>query len=91
MGLYIDQLRDGKRLPTKGKASFLILNANGTIAPNTLSGYPEFQENLVCIVDAGGHDAARYVKDEIDYKICTHVDGREKTWVIVPDVDKIAV
>lgn len=84
MGYYINELKDGKKLPNLGKASFLIENAR---AEKTT---PSFKKNLVCVVNNGPFDAAAFCYCENEFAVFNHPDGRPKTWLIVPDAEELA-
>jgi hypothetical protein len=87
MGYYIDQTADGKVLPGKGKADFILANIPG------LYEVPEpvkFTDNLVCIVSNGLFDAAAFAFCTNEMECFKHPDGRPKRWLIVPDAAKIA-
>jgi hypothetical protein len=90
MGLYINQLRDGRPLPAQNKARFLIENAGATVidVPKSES---DWRANMVCVVENGPFDAAGYAwtpREMMDFAHPT--DHRRKTWLIVPDVALIA-
>ena len=85
MGYYINQI-NGKLLPAKNKAQFLIENG-----AKKVEGKIEFQENLVCVVENAFFDAAGFTfsQDEMDV-FNNPYDNRPKTWLIVPDAAKLA-
>lgn len=85
MGYYINYV-NGKELPAIGKASKLI--SEGAVIVGTPT---EFQENLVCVVENGFFDAAAYAYDEREMtEFNDPNDYRPKTWLIVPDADKLS-
>lgn len=80
MGYYINQI-DGKLLPARGKAQFLIENGAEKVNRPT-----EFVENLVCVVDNFLFDAAGYIFSESELHAFNDPhDTRPKTWLIVPN------
>lgn len=85
MGYYINQI-NGKILPAKDKANFLI--ENGAIK---VEGKLEFQENLVCVVENFLFDAAGYAYCEFEMDAFNSpYDNRKKTWLIVPNAAELA-
>lgn len=90
MGLYINQNSKGEILPAKRKAQALI-DDGAHIAP------PEWRlvneigaAHLVCVVQDGFHDAARYISSEDEFNFCNTEDGRQKTWLIYPHAKQLA-
>lgn len=86
MGLYIYVDSDGRTLPSLGKVEALILDGAEEIEePYT------FEKDLVCVVNNGTHEAARYIPDSKDFMyIITHKDDREKTWLSYAWAKKLA-
>ncbi len=81
MGYYINKINN-KTLPPNGKANFL-LREGAKIAPTPIT----FQENLVCVVENFHFDAAGYAYSKEEMDVFLKPDGRNKTWLIVPDAD----
>ena len=44
-----------------------------------------FEENLICVADAGFHASAAYIYDEDEYEEFAREDGRPKTWFVLKD------
>lgn len=85
MGYYINQI-NGKILPAKNKAEFLIENG-----ATKVEGKVEFQENLVCVVENAFFDAAGYAFSQGEMEVFNHpYDNRRKTWLVVPEAAKLA-
>ena len=62
-----------------------------TIGEATLAPIPvKFQPNLVCVVENFGFDAAAFAYSEREMQEFLTPDGRNKTWLIVPDADKLS-
>lgn len=82
MGYYINTI-NGKTLPPKGKADFLLENGATKVE------YPvSFQENLVCVVENVFFDAAAFAFSERELmEFNNPSDHRQKKWLIVPDAD----
>lgn len=87
MGRYINELANGKKLPSHKKADFILSNIPEA---QTIPEPKEFRPNLVCVVENGLFDAAAYCDSENEMKVFAREDGRNKTWLIVPEVEKIA-
>ena len=51
---------------------------------------PEYQPNLVCVVDNGFFAAAGYAYSNAEFKEFLRDDGRPKTWLIVPNAKELA-
>jgi hypothetical protein len=81
MGYYINQI-NGKNLNPTSKTQQL-LDGGATL----VSGPITFRENLVCVVQNGYFDAAAYAYSEEEMNIFLILDGRPKTWLIVPGAD----
>ena len=80
MSYYIDKNTKGHPLPAKGKANALI--ADGAKAQLSQSG---FMENLICVMDLGPFDVAKYMYDEQEYASHVHMSGyRSVTWLTHP-------
>jgi len=78
MGYYINQNSKGENLPSSGKAKALVNDGAKIVKP-------EFQPNLICVVENGFFDAAGYCysKEEfIDFNYPG--DYRPKTWLTHP-------
>lgn len=85
MGYYINQI-NGKILPTKNKAQFLLENG-----AKKIEGDLKFQENLVCVVENFLFDAAGFAYSEMEMDSFNNpYDKRPKTWLIVSDAAKLA-
>jgi hypothetical protein len=84
MGYYINNVK-GKFLPTKGKAKFLTDNIEGS--ENLRSKPPEnYSDNIVCVIENLMFDAALYCYSENEFNYVKSInDGRQKTWLIIPD------
>lgn len=84
MGYYVNKDSKGQSLPSTGKAQALV--ADGAIRVS-----PEWQENLVCVVENGFFDAAAYCynEKEFDYFI-ENPDPRPKTWLVHPMAKELA-
>lgn len=88
MGYYLNQTPGGHYLPGKGKAKAIQAQFEGvTVLPEQPQ---EFIPDLVCVVENGPFDAAGYAYSEAEMNVFKHDDGRKKTWLIVPNVDKYA-
>lgn len=91
MGYYINNFKDGQKLPATGKAKALI-NEGAKEVAKTLFDYTrpklEFQPNLVCVVANGPFDAAGYAFSEEEMKAFLYPDMRLKVWLIVEDAAK---
>jgi hypothetical protein len=86
MGYYINQV-NGKIAPAKQKAKFLIEEGDAKIVDqNSLT----FQKDLVCVVENGPFDAAAYIFSENEMRDFNYPDGRNKTWLIVPNAANLA-
>lgn len=48
-----------------------------------------FTDNLVCVVDNGRFAAAAYCYDAEEFSRFSEFDGRQKTWLIVPDANNL--
>ncbi len=77
MGKYINQNSKGDALPYAGKVDALI-NDGAKIT------HPEFQPNLICVVEnPAGFDAALYCETEQDFIRTTYKeDTRKKVYLI---------
>lgn len=85
MGYYINKI-NGKVLPAKEKAKFLIENG-----ATKVEGKVEFKENLVCVIENFLFDAAGYVFSESEMEeFNSPYDNRPKTWLIVPNAAELA-
>lgn len=85
MGYYIDRTPAGD-VPAQGKAKWLLENVEGTKQVK-----PEFQPDLVCVVENGFFDAAGYCFDEQEFEdFADPRDRRRKTWLVVPDAAKLS-
>jgi hypothetical protein len=85
MGKYINQLIDGRGLPAKNKANFLVSFAGAEVVEPT-----EFEPNLVCVVENPAFDAAAWAETEDEFKRFNREDGRPKTWLVLPQVSDLA-
>jgi len=84
MGYYINETSRGIQLPASGKARVLISDGAVRVAP-------EFQPNLICVVDNGLFEAAGYCYSEEEFKVFNDPnDWRPKTWLVHPDAKKLA-
>jgi len=85
MGVYINQTSTGESLPFSGKAKALIADG-AKIVVN-----PEFQPNLICVVEnPGSFDAALYCETEYDFKVTLNKhDTRKKTYLVHEKADQI--
>lgn len=87
MGKYINEMPDGTRLPSLGKAEALM-NIKGAIL---LGKAPtEWEEGLVCVVDNGSFEAAGYAYSPEEMEAFKYHDHRRKHWLIVPGAKDIA-
>lgn len=86
MGYYINQLSDGKNLPSSGKAMCLIEDGGKEITePKTLV------ENLVCVVENPWFDAAAYIYSQRELEeFADPRDNRRKWWIIYPNAAKLS-
>lgn len=85
MGYYINQI-NGKMLPAKGKAEFLIENGAEQIKTPI-----EFIENLVCVVENFWFDAAAFAYSEEEmFEFSNPSDNRKKTWLVVPNAAELS-
>lgn len=92
MGRYVNKLPDGSRLPDKGKVQALIKHASAKPIPTP----KEYAEDLVCVKEFNGHDAAIFIycKEEFDWitRANLSMNGlRMVTWLKVPDAEKLVV
>lgn len=85
MGAYINKI-NGKALPMKGKAKFIIDNVDGAIRTSETD---MFSENIVCVVDNGMFEAAAYIYSNSELHAFAESDGRPKTWLSVPNASKL--
>lgn len=83
MGLYLKTI-DGHELPKIDKAEFLK-DHQFVMYVNKPSS---FISELVVVAEMETHDAARYVKDETDFRIVTGPDDRKLHWLIIPGIEK---
>jgi hypothetical protein len=92
MGRYLNQDVKGEPLPATGKVEAIIKRIPGTIVrahpPHDES---EWTPDLVCVVENGFFDAAGYAHspEEMMAFSLPH-DRRHKTWLHVPNADKLA-
>lgn len=86
MGYYINKIND-QRLPDKGKADFILKNIPGS---KTISEPDVFKDDIVCVVYNRHFDAAGYAYDSDEMNAFKYPDGRNKTWMIVPNAKKYA-
>jgi hypothetical protein len=84
MGYYINQTSTGQPLPSIGKVKALVLDGAKIVAP-------EYQPNLVCVVDNGPFEAAGYCYSEEEFKEFNNPgDWRPKTWLVHPLAEQLA-
>lgn len=85
MGIYINKTSTGQPLSYQGKAAALI-------ADGAKITHPEFQPNLICVVEnPGSFDAALYCETENDLlRTMDKQDTRKKTYLIHPQAALIA-
>ena len=83
MGYYINETSTGKELPAIGKAMALINDGAKEVQP-------EFQPNLICVVNNGMFDAAAYAYSEKEFNVFSQPDGRLKTWLVHPQAETLA-
>jgi hypothetical protein len=90
MGRYINRVGD-KDCPVVAKVAFLVANAKAEIIERPT----KFVPNLVCVVENDSFarfDAAAYAYSPAEmHEFSRSEDHRPKTWLIVPDVDKLAL
>lgn len=86
MGKYIEKFRDGTSLPSKTKASMLIIKMNASI----INQPKEWREDLVCVVDNGNFEAAAYCQDNFDLQRFSRDDGRSKVWLELKGAKELA-
>lgn len=73
---------NGTRLPDIDKAQFILENIPGARVIHE----PVFwEENIVVVVENDTFDAARYVDNEQFLERARRDDGRQKTWLYVPE------
>ncbi len=78
MGYYIDENSKGERLNPHLKAQQLINDGAKRVNP-------EWQENLICVVENGLFDAAAYCYSEMEFDEFNDVmDSRRRTWITHP-------
>jgi len=85
MGQYINRTSTGVPLPAKGKAQLLIEDGARIT-------HPEFQPNLICVVEnpSLGFDAALYCETEADFIRTTHkADTRKKIYLVHPNLQPL--
>lgn len=73
-------------LPIFDKVEFLINNCNAKI----ISQPTEFEKDLVCVAENLFFDVAAYAYDERELMRFLNPDPRRKTWLIVPNAEKLA-
>lgn len=84
MGYYINTLSSGLDLPVKGKAKMLIWDGAKIVKP-------EFQPNLVCVVENPMFDAAGYCYDQDEFNAFNDPrDYRRKTWLVHPKAAELS-
>jgi hypothetical protein len=84
MGRYINQNSKGEMLPARGKAKALLLDGATIVKP-------EFQENLVCVVNNGLFEAAGYCYDMEEFLAwCDPEDYKPKVWLIYDHAKELA-
>jgi len=84
MGYYINETSKGEALPASGKAMMLIKDGAKVVQP-------EFQPNLVCVVDNGFFEAAGYCHSESEFQAFNNpTDSRPKVWLVHPEAEKLA-
>lgn len=84
MGKYINKTTTGTVLSAVGKADQLIADGAKEI-PEPSSWEP----NLVCVVENNIFDAAAWAYDEREMNVFKRPDGRDKRWLIHPQVEEI--
>lgn len=82
MGYHLNQDLNGKPLQARNKAKDLI--ASGAIPTDST-----FKPDLVCVVENGYFDAAAWCYNLEERNAFHNPDGRPKTWLIVPGVEKL--
>lgn len=85
MGRYINEIK-GVVMGPDADSKCLVIQMHGGIELKS----PDFQPNLVVVVDNIMFGAASYVESERDFKDFISPDGRSKRWFILKDVDKYA-
>ena len=80
MSYYIDKDTKGNPLPAKGKAQALVLDG-----AKELPSWPEYTNNLICVINLGPFDIAKYMYDKDEYTIHINLcDHRTITWLTHP-------
>lgn len=82
MGYYIN----APDIPSTGKASALISKYGAVRIDPPL----EWKEGIVCVVENGMFDAAAYCFSQAEMDEFKSYVGRKKTWLFVPDADKLS-
>ena len=78
MGYYINNTSKGVALSAKNKADYLILDGAKEVTPN-------FQPNLICVVENPHFDAEAYCFDQREFELFTYKDDpRPKRWLTHP-------
>lgn len=84
MGKYLNVNSKGESLSPINKASQLIADGATRVTP-------EFQENLVCVVENRFFDAAAYCETELEFNAFNDPDDhRRKIWLVYEHVAELA-
>lgn len=84
MGYYINTNSKGEELAPNSKALQLVADGAKIVKP-------EWQENLVCVVENGFFDAAGYCFNEKEFlHFLNDGSGRPKTWLVHPMAKDLA-
>ena len=82
MGYYINENSKGEILGNFDKAEKLIKDGAKIVKP-------EFQENLICVVENPTFDAAAYAFSEQEFEYFKK-DDRHKTWLVHTEAKKLS-
>lgn len=86
MGYYINNLPNGEKLPSLGKAEALLTIEGATQIPQPT----KFQDDIVCVVDNGIFEAAGYAYSPEELEVFSRPDGRPKVWLKIPGAKTLA-
>jgi hypothetical protein len=93
MGKYINSDSQGNSIGKDYSTKVESLIADGArIWASPKTPEPEvFEENLVCVIDNDFFAAAGWAYSEEEFLVFKEPDGRPKTWLVYPNVSKVAI
>lgn len=84
MGLYINSTQNGQLGYDKVKG---LIDAGAKVLGRST---PEYQDNLICVVDNGAFEAAGYAFDKREFECFAEPDPRPKVWLTWDRVKEFA-